>query len=147
MATQAHASARAAEEIRNVALVGQGGSGKTTLTERLLFDAGVIQRMGSVEDGNTVSDFTEEEHHHHHSLGLAMTHFETESRLSGRKVLVNLLDTPGMTDFLGHAIAALPAVDTVAVVIDPAKGIGTVTRRMFAIAKERNLPRCIVVDK
>ena len=144
---QAHAGARAAEEIRNVALVGQGGSGKTTLTERLLFDAGVIQRMGSVEDGNTVSDFTEEEHHHHHSLGLAMTHLETESRLSGRKVLVNLLDTPGMTDFLGHAIAALPAVDTVAVVIDPAKGIGTVTRRMFAIARERNLPRCIIVDK
>ena len=147
MATQTHASARTPEEIRNVALVGQGGAGKTTLTERLLFSSGVIQRMGSVEDGNTVSDFTEEEHHHHHSLGLSMTHFEAESRLSGRKVLVNLLDTPGMTDFLGHAIAALPAVDTVAVVIDPAKGIGTVTRRMFEIAKERDLPRCIIVDK
>ncbi len=147
MATQSHAGARSPEEIRNVALVGQGGSGKTTLTERLLFDAGVIQRMGSVEDGNTVSDFTEEERHHHHSLGLSMTHFEAESRLSGRSVLVNLLDTPGMSDFLGHAIAALPAVDTVAVVIDPAKGIGTVTRRMFQIAKDRDLPRCIIVDK
>lgn len=147
MATQAHATARTPEEIRNVALVGQGGAGKTTLTERLLFSSGVIQRMGSVEDGNTVSDFTEEEHHHHHSLGLSMTHFEAESRLSGRKVLVNMLDTPGMTDFLGHAISALPAVDTVAVVIDPAKGIGTVSRRMFQIAKSRDLPRCIIVDK
>lgn len=147
MATQSHAAARSPEEIRNVALVGQGGSGKTTLTERLLFSSGVIQRMGTVEDENTVSDFTEEEHHHHHSLGLSMTHFEAESRLSGRSVLVNMLDTPGMTDFLGHAIAALPAVDTVAVVIDPAKGIGTITRRMFQIAKGRNLPRCIIVDK
>ncbi|MEO1585319.1 MAG: elongation factor G, partial [Planctomycetota bacterium] len=123
------------------------GVGKTTLTERLLFDSGAIPRMGTVEDENTVSDFTDEEHNHHHSLGLSMTHFEAESRLSGRKVLVNLLDTPGTADFMGHAVAALPAVETVAVVIDPAKGIETVARRMFAIAKDRNLPRCIIVDK
>ncbi|MEM9165794.1 MAG: elongation factor G [Planctomycetota bacterium] len=141
------AVARDPSTIRNVALVGQGGSGKTTLVERLLFSAGVIQRMGSVEEENTVTDFTPEEHHHHHTLGLKMTHFEAESRLSGSKVLVNLLDTPGLADFMGHAVAALPAVDTVAVVIDPAKGVETVARRMFNLAKERNLPRCVIVDK
>ncbi|MEM8757347.1 MAG: elongation factor G [Planctomycetota bacterium] len=141
------AGTRAATDIRNVAFVGQGGSGKTTLVERLLLAAGVIQRMGSVEEENTVSDFTDEERHHHHSLGLKMTHFEAESRLSGRSVLVNLLDTPGLADFMGHAVAALPAVDTVAVVIDPAKGVETVARRMYTLAVERNLPRCVIVDK
>jgi elongation factor G len=148
MAAHTHlATARPPEEIRNVALVGQGGSGKTTLTERLLFSSGVIQRMGSIEEHTTVSDFSDEEHRHRHSLGLSMIHFEAQSRFSGRKVLVNLLDTPGLADFAGHAVAAMPAVDTVAVVIDPAKGIGTVTRRMMAIARDRNLPRCIIVDK
>lgn len=141
------AGSRDPSDIRNLALVGQGGSGKTTLVERLLFTAGVIQRMGTVEDGNTVSDYTDEEHHHHHSLGLKMTHFEAQSRFSGRTVLVNLLDTPGLSDFMGHAVAALPAVDTVAVVIDAAKGLGTVARRMFQLAVERNLPRCIIIDK
>lgn len=141
------ATAHTPAEIRNIALVGHGGSGKTTLTERLLFSAGVIQRMGSVQDKNTVSDWSEEEHHHQHSLHQTMVHFEAKSHMSGDGVVVNLLDTPGLGDFIGHAIASLPAVETAMVVIDAGKGIETVTRRIFNIAKERNLPRAIVVNK
>jgi len=141
------ATAHPPAEIRNIALVGHGGSGKTTLTERLLFAAGVTQRMGSIQDKNTVSDWAEEEHHHQHSLHQTMVHFEAKSHMSGDSVVVNLLDTPGLGDFIGHAIASLPAVETAMVVIDAGKGIETVTRRIFNIAKERNLPRAIVINK
>ena len=128
-------------DIRNIALVGQAGSGKTTLAERLLFTTGVIPRMGTVEEGSTVSDWTDEERHHKHSLRPSMMHFDHEGHL------VNLIDCPGMPDFLGFAICAFPAVETVAVVIDAYRGIDTVTRRMMAVAKERNLPRMIIVNK
>ncbi len=128
-------------DIRNVVLTGQTGTGKTTLTERLLHDTGVIGRMGSVEDGSTTSDWTEEEKHHKHSLSPSILHFDHEGHT------VNLIDTPGLADFVGQAIACFPAVETVAVVIDPARGIGTVTRRMMEIARQRNLPRMIIVNK
>lgn len=141
------ATERTPAEIRNIALVGHGGSGKTTLTERLLFSAGVIQRMGSIEEKNTVSDWSEEEHHHQHSLHQTMVHFDAKSHMTDKTVTVNLLDTPGLADFLGHAIAALPGVETAMVVIDAGKGIETVTRRIFNVAKERNLPRAIVINK
>jgi elongation factor G len=132
---------RKPEDIRNIALVGQSGSGKTMLAERLLFASGVIPRMGSVADGNTVSDWTESEKHHKHSLRPSLLHFDHEGHM------VNLVDTPGLTDFLGHAIATFPAVETVAVVIDATRGIGTVTRRMMAVARERNLPRMVIINK
>ncbi|HED53157.1 MAG TPA: elongation factor G [Phycisphaerales bacterium] len=141
------ATEHAPADIRNIALVGHGGSGKTTLTERLLFSAGAIQRMGSVEENNTVSDWSEEEHHHQHSLRQVMVHFEAKSHMSDKSVLVNLLDTPGLGDFIGHAIASLPAVETAMVVIDAGKGIETVTRRIYNVAQERNLPRAIVINK
>lgn len=129
------------EDIRNLCLVGQASSGKTTLAERLLFTKGVIQRMGTVEDGNTVSDFTEEEKHHKHSLRPSMLHFDHEGHM------VNMIDAPGMPDFLAHAISVFPAVETVCVVIDAARGIDTVTRRMMSVAAERNLPRMIIINK
>ncbi|GJM19803.1 MAG: elongation factor G [Phycisphaeraceae bacterium] len=128
-------------DIRNIALVGQAASGKTTLTERLLFATGTIQRMGTVEEGTTVSDWTDEEQHHAHSLRPSLMHFDHEGHM------VNLIDAPGRADFLGHAISVFPAVETVAVVIDATKGIGTVTRRMMAIAKDRKLPRMIIINK
>ena len=141
------ATERTPAEIRNIALVGHGGSGKTTLTERLLFSAGALPRMGSIEDKNTVSDWSEEEHHHQHSLRQVMVHFDAKSHMTDNTVTVNLLDTPGLTDFLGHAIAALPGVETAMVVIDASKGIETVTRRTFRVATDRNLPRAIVINK
>lgn len=103
-------------DIRNIVLVGQGSSGKTTLTERLLFEAKATKRLGSVEEGTTVSDYTEEERHHKHSLAAAVVHFNFHGHL------VNIVDTPGMADFLGHAIASIPAGETVAIVMDPLRG-------------------------
>ncbi len=128
-------------DIRNLALVGQASSGKTTLAERLLFATGTIPRMGSVEEGNTASDFTDEEKHHKHSLRPSMLHFEHEGHM------VNMIDAPGMPGFMGHAISVFPAVETVCVVVDAHKGIETSTRRMMSLAEERNLPRMIIINK
>ena len=129
------------DSIRNITLTGGGGCGKTTLTERLLFKTGVITRMGSVEEKNTVSDYTEEEKHAHHSLSATPVFFEHDG------VLVNLIDTPGMGDFVGHAVASLPACESCVVMIDAAKGIEPVTRRIMNVAADRNLPRLIIINK
>lgn len=128
-------------DIRNIVLVGQGSSGKTTLTERLLFEAKATKRLGTVEEGTTVSDYTEEERHHKHSLTSAVVHFDYHGHL------VNLVDTPGLADFLGHAIASLPAGETAAIVIDPLRGIDSTVRRLMTIAADRKLPRMIVINK
>ena len=128
-------------DVRNICLVGHSGSGKTSLAERLLFASGVVKRLGTVEEGNTVSDYTDEERHHKHSLQPALVHFDYEGHD------VTLIDTPGLVDFLGHAIACIPASETVALVIDAVKGIETGTRRMFSVAKERHHPCIIVVNK
>ncbi len=134
-------AARNPSEIRNIALTGHAYSGKTTLAERLLFTAGATKRMGTVEEGNTISDWTEESKHVKHSLSAVPLHLEHHGRL------INLIDTPGLADFLGHAIAAMPAVEMVAVVVDGLRGIESVTRRVMAAAGERGLPRLIIVNK
>lgn len=126
---------------RNICLVGNSGTGKTTLTERLLFTTGVVQRMGTIEEGNTVSDWGDDEHHHKHSLRPSIVFFEHEHHV------VNLIDTPGLADFVGHAIACYPAVETVAVCVEPGRGVESTTRRLMAVAAERNLPRLIIVNK
>ncbi len=127
-------------DIRNIALVGSGGAGKTTLAERLLHDAGAIQRIGTIEDGTTISDWTDEEKHHGHSIRPSVLHFEHEGHW------VNLIDTPGRGDFLGQAIACFPAVETVAVMVDAARGVDTTVRRLMKVAEQRNLPRMIIVN-
>ena len=129
------------QDIRNLALVGSAGAGKTTLAEALLHKAGVIGRAGRVEDGNTVCDFEELEHEFKHSLDSAVVHFDHDG------AHVNLIDTPGAPDFLGKAISVFPAVETVAVVIDATVGIDAVTRRVMTRAAERNLPRLIIINK
>ncbi len=128
-------------DIRNIAITGHGNSGKTTLCERLLFATGATTRMGTVEEGTTVSDWTDEEKQHKHSLRPSVLHLEHEGHW------VNLIDTPGRADFLGHAIACFPAVETVAVVVDAVKGIESATRRLMTIAQDRKLPRMIIVNK
>lgn len=135
------AAVRDPADIRNIALVGQTGSGKTTLTERLLLLTGVVQRMGSVEDGTTFSDWTDEEKHHKHSLRTTMLHVEHEGHM------INLIDAPGLGDFAGHAISVFPAVETVAVVIDASRGIEPMTRRMMSVARDRSLPRMVIINK
>ncbi|MBL8764227.1 MAG: elongation factor G [Phycisphaerae bacterium] len=128
-------------DIRNIVLTGHAGSGKTTLVERLLFDTKAVSRLGTVEEGNTTSDHTTEEKQHKHSLFSSLMHF----RFHGH--LVNLIDTPGLGDFLGQSIAAMPACETVAVVVDAVKGIEPVTRRMMNLAADRKIPRMIIVNK
>ena len=128
-------------DIRNIALAGIAGGGKTTLSERLLFATGTINRMGSIEEGSTVSDWTQEEKDHHHSLRPSVVHFDHEGHL------VNIVDTPGLSDFIGHAIASFPAVETVGIVIDAGRGVETTTRRLFKVAGDRNLPRMIIINK
>jgi len=127
--------------IRNIAITGHAASGKTTLIEALLHHAGAIGRAGKVEDGTTVCDFEPEEKHHKHSLNTAAVNFESEG------CQINLLDTPGYPDFIGQAISAFPAVETVAVVIGADRGIQTMSRRLLKLAEERKLPRIVIVNK
>src|SRR5262245_34542063 len=100
------------KRIRTLALVGQAGSGKTSLAEALLARAGAIASAGSVERGSTVCDYTPLEKSFRHSLKLAVASFEHQDHR------VHLLDTPGYPDFLGHALPALAAVETAAVVVN-----------------------------
>ena len=129
------------ESIRNIALVGHGAAGKTTLVETLLHHAGKLPTPGAVEKGNTVCDFDPQEKAHQHSLDSALVNFDYDG------AHINLIDTPGFPDFLGQAIAVLPAVETAAVVINAQTGIEAVTQRMMERAGERQQCRMIIVNK
>ena len=129
------------DDIRNVALVGHGGAGKTTLAEALLAYAGVIGTPGSVANGTSVCDFDPQEKAHQHSLYPSVVHFDHGSRH------VNLVDTPGYPDFLGRALPVLAAVETAAVVVDARQGVQMVTRRMMEAAAQRGLARMVVVNR
>jgi elongation factor G len=128
-------------DIRNIALAGHAGSGKSSLIEALLHRSGTIASMGSVEKGSTVCDFDDHEKELQHSLDIAITHLSREDKQ------VNLIDTPGYIDFLGRGISILPAVETAAVVVNAATGIEPVTLRMMDAAKRRDLCRMIIVNK
>jgi elongation factor G len=128
-------------DIRNIAWTGHTGCGKTTLVEALLHAAGAIGHTGQVEKGDTVSDFTDEEKEHRHSLFASMVNFDHQGKH------INSIDTPGLPDFLGQTLTVLPAVETVAVVIDAATGIESITRRIMDRAADRKLCRMIVINK
>ncbi len=129
------------DDIRNIALVGHAGSGKTTLIETLLHRSGAANTQGSIEKGNTVSDFDPQEITHKHSLNSTIVSMDYHG---GH---INVIDTPGYPDFMGRALAVLPAVETCAVVINAQTGIELLTRRMMAFAEDRNLDRMIIVNK
>jgi elongation factor G len=128
-------------DIRNIAFVGHAGSGKTSLVEAILHEAGVIGHVGQVEKGTTVSDYTPEEKQHGHSLFTSVMHGDYHGKH------INLVDTPGYPDFIGHAISGLSSVETAAVVISAAAGIEPLARRMMERAAQRKLCRMIVVNK
>ncbi len=134
-------SAYSSGDIRNIALTGGVAAGKTTLTEALLSRSGAINNPGSVEKGNTQSDFDPQE--------IALQHSLTPSLLSMdyQQVHVNLLDTPGYPDFLGRTLSVLPAVETVAVVVDATEGVTATTQQMMDWAKERRFERLIIINK
>lgn len=128
------------EEIRNVALLGHAGSGKTTLVEALLQTAGAVKNTGEVEKGNTVSDDDVLERKHHHSLLSSLVSIDHDG------CHINLIDTPGYPDFVGHALGVLPAVETAAIVINAQSGIQTMTRRFKQWTADRKQCRMIVVN-
>src|SRR5690349_8338898 len=133
------------KRIRTLALVGQAGSGKTSLAEALLARAGAIPAAGSIEKGSTVCDYTPVEKTSRHSLKLAVASFEAGGADNAHRV--HLLDTPGMPDFLGHALPALAAVETAAIVINAQNGIEMMTGRFMQWAAARGLDRLIVVNR
>jgi len=130
-----------AEDVRNIALVGHSNSGKTTLVEALLAATGVISEPGSVEKGTTVCDFDALEKEYQHSLDVGITSFDAHGKH------INLIDAPGLPDFVGRSISVLPAVETAAIVINAQSGVEPVTQRMWKAADSRNLCRMIIVNK
>jgi elongation factor G len=130
-----------AEDVRNIALVGHSNSGKTTLVESLLAATGVISEAGSVAKGTTICDFDALEKEYQHSLDVGITSFNAHGKH------INLIDAPGLPDFVGRSISVLPAVETAAIVINAQAGIEPVTQRMWKAADNRNLCRMIIVNK
>jgi len=128
-------------KIRNVALVGHGSSGKTSLAEALLFNAGAIVRLGRVEDGSTVCDFDPEEQRRNISVSLALAPFELEDHK------VNVLDAPGYADFVGDVAAAIQAADLALFVVSAVEGVEVQTEIAWKLAEQRGLPRAIFVNK
>ncbi|MCJ7675300.1 MAG: elongation factor G [Sedimentisphaerales bacterium] len=128
-------------DIRNIVLLGHGGSGKTSLAEAILHKAGVTSRLGSVDDKTTICDYYDEEKEHQHSIQSAVVHVQYNGKL------IHIIDTPGYPDFIGPAIKAIPAADTAVIVISAAAGIDTNTRKLFELAGKADLPRLIVINK
>ncbi len=129
-----------ADRIRNVALVGHRGSGKTSLHEALLFQAGVINRLGSVVDGTTVSDSDEDEKARQMSISLALSSFEWQQRK------VNLIDTPGDSSFVADALGALRVCEAAVFVVNAVMGVEVHTTRLWQRAAELDLARLLFVN-
>ena len=128
-------------DIRNIVLLGHGGAGKTSLTEAILHKTGAINRLGSVDEGNTVCDYYDEEKEHQHSIQSSIVHVQHAGKL------INIIDAPGYPDFIGPAIKAIPAAETAVIVISAAAGIETNTRNLFKLATEASMARLIVINK
>ena len=131
--------------IRNVAVIGHSGEGKTTLVEAILFNAGAIDRQGKVDDGNTVSDFDQEEIARKTSISLSVSRCEYTDR-KNRHVAFNLIDVPGFFDFEGEANMALSAVDN-AVIVTGASGTLTVgTEKAIEYCLSRRIPSLLFIN-
>ena len=127
--------------IRNIALVGQAGAGKTSLIETLLLQAGATRSRGSLARGTTVSDFDPQEKRLQHSLDTAICSFDSNG------THINLIDSPGYPDFLGKTLSVLEAVEAVAVVVSAVNGVDALTRRLMDFARERELCRLVIINK
>ncbi len=129
------------DQIRNVALLGHGGAGKTTLTEALLYKTGAISRMGRVEDGSTVSDWDAEEHRRGISINLGVVPVEFEN------LKLNLIDAPGYQDFVGEVISALFAAEAGLVVVDAVSGCQVGTELAYDRLRDLEKPRIVFVNR
>ncbi len=129
------------EDIRNVAIVGHGGAGKTALTEALLFDAGITTRMGKVEDGNTVTDFGSEEHKRQISINAAMATIPYKDKT------IYALDTPGYADFIGDMRSSMRVVDAAIAVLSGVHGVEVQTEKAWEFAQDFNIPVVFYLSK
>lgn len=129
------------ERIRNVALIGHGGSGKTTMAESFMHVAGATTRVGRVEEGNTISDYHPDEIERKISINASLLHTEWQ----GTKI--NILDTPGYSDFVGEVIGSLRVTDLAVVLLKAAEGAEVGTEIVWNCAKEYQLPALFVVNK
>ena len=130
-----------ADKIRNVAIIGSGGTGKTSLAEALLYKSGAISRMGKVSDGNTVSDFDPEEIKRKISIHASLIPLEWKDHK------INFIDSPGNVDFAGEVYSALSVVEGVVAVIDAVSGIGVGIDSLWQQANQLNLPKIVVISK
>ena len=130
-----------AAEIRNVALVGHGGSGKTQLAAAALFDAGMVNRLGKVDEGNTVTDFDEEEISRKHTLSSSVAFAEWN------RTKINLIDTPGMANFLSDTRAAQRVTDAAVLVVDAVAGVEVQTEKVWNTASELEAPCMVVLNR
>ena len=130
-----------AATIRNVALVGHTASGKTQLTSAILADSGAVNRFGKVDEGTTITDFDEEEIARKHTLSASLAYAEWN------KQKINLIDTPGIGNFLSDARAALQVADAALVVVDAVSGVMVQTEKVWNAAQELELPRLVVLNR
>ena len=128
-------------EIRNIAFVGQSGVGKTTLIERLLFDSHETSHLGSVNQGDTVTDFDPQSIHYQHSIEA------TPATLAWHKHRMNIIDTPGLPELLGRSLSIFPAVETSALVFDVNTPLNQVSDRLFEFSKEQQKCQMIIINK
>ena len=129
------------EAIRNIALVGHGGSGKTSLSEIILYTAKEINRIGKIEDGNTVSDYTPNEIDKQISISSSLMNVEWNN------TKINIIDAPGFSDFIGDVKSALKVSDTAVIVVKSAEGIEVGTDAAKSIIDEYKLPSSIIINK
>jgi elongation factor G len=129
------------DKLRNVVLLGHGSSGKTSLAEAMLFNTGVINRMGKVEEGTTISDFDEEEIRRRISLNLSLIPCEWEEHK------INVLDTPGYLDFVGEVISAIRVADAGIALVDAVAGVEVGTELVWQHADNQSLPRLVFINK
>ena len=130
-----------AGSIRNVAVVGHGGCGKTQLVSTLLFAAGAVNRIGRVDEGTTVTDFDDEEIARKHTLSSSLAYAEWQ------KTKINFIDTPGFANFLTDARSALRVVEAAVVVVDAVAGVEVQTEKLWSEAASLGLPRIVVLNK
>ncbi len=130
-----------AGSIRNVAVVGHGGCGKTQLVSTLLFAAGAVNRIGRVDEGTTVTDFDDEEIARKHTLSSSLAYAEWQ------KTKINFIDTPGFANFLTDARSALRVVEAAVVVVDAVSGVEVQTEKLWSESASLGLPRIVVLNK
>ncbi len=129
------------DEIRNVVLLGHGGSGKTSLVEAMAYVSGAINRMGKVADNNTISDFDKEEQKRQFSISTTLVPIEWE------KAKINILDTPGYFDFVGEVEEAVSAADAAVIVVSGKAGVEVGTEKAWELCDKYNLPRMVYVTE